>query len=153
MRQFALVKNHICIHKQLIKIGKEPRVCALPLALFYFLSEIISTKFSKAVQSLSLNLHSAETSRYLKFSSPNLWISPSIAEICSSFDNSTNISPFPVRSQSPLTLNFSHISKIVLSDGFFVPVSICAIKFLERPIFEENSSCVNPNRLLNSLIL
>ena len=41
---------------------------------------------------------------------------------------------------------------IVFSDGILVPISTCAMKFLESPIFEENSACVAFNTFRNSFI-
>ena len=44
------------------------------------------------------------------------------------------------------------MSEMVLSDGILVPISTCAMKFLESPIFEENSACVAFNTFRNSFI-
>lgn len=59
----------------------------------------------------------------------------------------------PYRIQSSFISKILQISEMVLSEGFFLPDSTCAIKFCDSVSLLANSVCVNPDSFLIFFIL
>jgi len=101
---------------------------------------IESRNFSKTFHPFSSNAARPEIRRRLKESSSLDNKFPIKSSICSSLDNSINISPSPVRSHLSFTLCCVTIDKIILSDKELIPLSIRLIAALVTPTVSPKAS-------------